>query len=267
MEKIVDKKKELQTNLISSFLILLSICLFIALLINLRFGEDCATVIVGMLGVCAALFAPTAAYYFYDAWKDQKQYELEKEIFEIMLDNLALSYYEMTQINTRIIRISKLLSDNLVVCKNINEIVTTYNPSRFILIYAQLDKYGVIKNDLSLLILFREYENSYLLLKRLNHSLLKAYNSYFEKINKDDIYNSSHDFSSRKYLTDYERNIYSLEINLFNSIFNHKNKTTFFGDRTGILNIESSMCYEEADKNLRKLYDDMVKLVTNEMKP
>lgn len=75
-----EKKKELKTNLISSFLILLSCCLTVALLINLRFHQDCATVIVGMLGVCATLYAPVAAFFFYDSWKIQAHYHLKQNL-------------------------------------------------------------------------------------------------------------------------------------------------------------------------------------------
>lgn len=88
-----EKKKKLLTNLVSSFLTLLSVCLLIALLINLRFHQDCATVIVGMLSVCATLYAPVAAFFFYDSWKDQKKYDLNKELL-LEIDNILYSIYE-----------------------------------------------------------------------------------------------------------------------------------------------------------------------------
>lgn len=67
--------KRLLRNLISSFLILLSICLFISLLIILKFQEDCASVIVGMLGVCATLYAPISAFHFFGNWKNETVYK------------------------------------------------------------------------------------------------------------------------------------------------------------------------------------------------
>ncbi|NUF13950.1 hypothetical protein HUN21_19190, partial [Acinetobacter oleivorans] len=73
-EKLI-ANKELRNKLISVFLILLSICLCVALLIILKYGESCPEVIVGMLGVCATLYAPIAAFYLIDTWKEQVQHE------------------------------------------------------------------------------------------------------------------------------------------------------------------------------------------------
>lgn len=89
----MSNKKELKTNLISSFLVLLSCCLGVALLINLWFQQDCATVIVGMLGVCAALYAPLAAYFFYGSWKDQHNTEIEQSYINEFLIRLRKIIY------------------------------------------------------------------------------------------------------------------------------------------------------------------------------
>lgn len=114
-----DKEKKLLVNLVSTFLILLSACLFIALLIILRFKESCPEVIVGMLGVCATLYAPLAAFFFYDSWKDQKNYELEKEYAGKILE--LVNYFDIDTHNkySATKSIEELLSKNQLILKNI----------------------------------------------------------------------------------------------------------------------------------------------------
>ncbi|TCB47339.1 hypothetical protein E0H80_16205 [Acinetobacter sp. ANC 4779] len=84
--------KKLVRNLISSFLTLLSICLFIALLIILRFKQDSPLVIVGMLGVCATLYAPLSAFYFFGNWKNETVY---KDVLNAITElNLKVKEFE-----------------------------------------------------------------------------------------------------------------------------------------------------------------------------
>lgn len=107
-----EKKKELQTNLISSFLILLSFCLVIALLINLKFQQDCATVIVGMLGVCATLYAPVAAFFLYDSWKEQKNFDTDLELLKECDENHIRLKKELDIICNKIIKIYNEYENN-----------------------------------------------------------------------------------------------------------------------------------------------------------
>lgn len=88
MEK---KQKKLLENLVSTFLILLSSCLFIALLIILKFQESCPEVIIGMLGVCATLYAPIAAFFFYDSWKEQTKYSKKLDFLLEIRQELRLT--------------------------------------------------------------------------------------------------------------------------------------------------------------------------------
>lgn len=101
--------KKLLKNLISSFLILLSICLFISLLIILKFKEDCATVIVDMLGVCATLYAPISAFYFFGNWKNETVY---KDVLNAIAElNLKVKEFEEIHRNANSIFHSQHLMD------------------------------------------------------------------------------------------------------------------------------------------------------------
>lgn len=84
-----NREKKLLINLVSTFLILLSACLFIALLIILKFKESCPEVIVGMLGVCATLYAPVAAFFFYDSWKEQFYFMKREEAIEKYIEQVS----------------------------------------------------------------------------------------------------------------------------------------------------------------------------------
>jgi len=114
-----EKKKKLLINLVSSFLIILSICLVIALLINLRFHQDCATVIVGMLGVCATLYAPIAAFFFYDSWKEQHNKNVYSDLATEYLKQFEDVFYQMLTLDRHYLECTQeiakiLMNTNLV---------------------------------------------------------------------------------------------------------------------------------------------------------
>lgn len=125
------KKKDLLIKLLSSLFILLSFCLAIALLINLKFRQDCATVIVGMLGVCATLYAPVAAFFLYDSWKDQHNKNIDSKYYSQALDSFK-------NISTTVRKLKTLYEK----CNYINSNNRTSNIKYF------KEKYIVIKNEL-----------------------------------------------------------------------------------------------------------------------
>lgn len=174
------KKKKLLTNLVSSFLILISICLFIALLINLKFHQDCATVITGMLGVCATLYAPIAAFFLYDSWKEQKQYELEKQYAEDVLkaiisikDQLTRKYYSFLNFKTymekKLIAINSLFSNEktISISQQLNEAIAKFE---------LLESISIKKPNK---LLFENFEYSILLLNNYNNTFEEKYEKYY----------------------------------------------------------------------------------------
>lgn len=123
-----------------------------------------------------------------------------------------------------------------------------------------------MNSNQDLLFLFREYENSFLLLNRLNQNLINIYDSYYEKIDQNTIEKSPSNFSSRQYFDKYEKIHYRDEIKNFSDIINTKVKTNFWGDRKGIKNIESNISYKEADFKLRESYDNFIKIIIKKNK-
>lgn len=145
-----ENKKKLKTNLISSFLILLSCCLAVALLINLRFHEDCATVIVSMLGVCAAFYAPVAAYFLYDSWKEQKRYEIIKELMIDIATILSDVYAKIEKSAILATSLKKIENDKVI----LNNLINSNNLRKaddLNKIYTLINLYENITNDKDLM--------------------------------------------------------------------------------------------------------------------
>lgn len=225
------KKKKLLTNLVSSFLILLCVCLFIALLINLKFHQDCATVITGMLGVCATLYAPIAAFFLYESWKDQKQYDLEKQYAEE-------TFRLISQLNTRISKVyytfKALKSDisNEIVALNSLYSHQQDDMSYSEILYSSKAQFELI-NDISTnkisQKIYDDFEYSALIINEKLNDVRKAYDSYYKEL-PDNLKTSTNtqrlrknlDYILPKRLSNTElalskhlKNKYTFEINLY----------------------------------------------------
>lgn len=172
-------KKELTTNLISSFLILLSCCLLVALLINLRFQQDCATVIVGMLGVCAALYAPIAAFFFYDSWKEQKNYELKKELLVKLSELLSIQYLKIMKHARRADRLKEI--ENSEICiPNFNEAKSCYDTDLLNEMFSILKIYEAFTDNKSLMQYKENFDNHAFELETFLKNIEFHYSKYYQ---------------------------------------------------------------------------------------
>ena len=177
------QKKKLLTNLTISFLILFSVCLCVALIINLKFSQDCATVITAMLGVCATLYAPIAAFFLYDSWKEQKQYDIEKqyaeEAFKLVAHiNNAISreYYSFKSIKSD-------LFVHLVALNVLYDKISDVNYSEKL---YDLEAIFELINDISYrkidITFFREFEYIFILLRQKLKDTRGVYDEYYKEL-------------------------------------------------------------------------------------
>lgn len=188
----MDKKnKGLLIKLLSSFFTLLIFCLAIALLINLKFRQDCATVIVGMLGVCATLYAPVAAFFFYDSWKDQKQYELEKQYAEDILMTAISIHDELTREYYSFLNFISYMQNKLIAINGLYSSENMYNYSKAI--NDTSAKFELLQSVLNKKInksILDNFEYSVICLNSLNNTMKELYEDYY-KLLPDDMKNSN----------------------------------------------------------------------------
>lgn len=256
------KKKKLLTNLVSSFLILLCTCLFIALLINLKFNQDCATVITGMLGVCATLYAPIAAFFLYDSWKDQKQYELEKQYAEDtfklisqLKTRISREYYTFksfkSDISKELVALNSLYSNQN---SNISYSEILYNANAYFELINDTSNNKISPN------IYDDFEFSALILNAKLKDVRKAYDSYYKELpnelktstNTQRLYkNLTYNPTETEYeLTKHLTNRYKFEINLYHE--------------GNYINFEFN--YEELYANFLLKYNDLKNELTNKIK-
>lgn len=243
MDIISDKKLSLIAKLIVAYVLLLDFA-FLIFALTAEPTTDVASVTASLLGWSATLYTPMAAYILYDSWKNQKQYDFEKEILDTILQNLSESYYEIIPLNVRINHIKNRFYGNISLIPNLYEFSPDYNPRKMQTIYAQLDKINIIKSDIGLLEIFRDYENTYLALKNLNNKLILISENIEEKtsIEKENI------------------------TELFNVIYDEKKTYIYHGDRTNAKRIEVNLNYRDADIILRDKYNDLTKIILSEIK-
>lgn len=122
MSIINDKKLSLIVKLIISYVILLDF-VFLFYVFNTDPSSDQTargSVLTNLLVWSATLFTPIAAYFFYDSWKDQKNYELNKEIL-LEVDTILYSIYEELGKNSRRVETLKEINNYKVILEKHGE--------------------------------------------------------------------------------------------------------------------------------------------------
>lgn len=85
----MNKKINLIGKLSITYAFLLSLCfLFYALIVLPETGAEIVNAKVGLLGWSATIFAPIAAYFLLDSWKDQTKYNAKLDLLTKMVDEL-----------------------------------------------------------------------------------------------------------------------------------------------------------------------------------
>ncbi|MDC5223261.1 hypothetical protein NRA24_14140, partial [Acinetobacter baumannii] len=100
----MSKKFELIIKLVITYIFLLAICFIIYALIVLPVtGAEKVNAIIGLMGWSATIFAPIAAFYLIDNWKDQAKY------------------------NEQLTTLTSMINETLFLVKNIIDIRTNQN--------------------------------------------------------------------------------------------------------------------------------------------
>lgn len=258
------KKKDLLIKLLSSFFTLLSVCLAIALLINLKFRQDYATVIVGMLGVCATLYAPVAAYFFYDSWKDQKNYDFKKSLIENIIENYSSIHYSVLM-NARYGKAVSEIDKELIVFQNFEKVSPSKNYSNpHTLVYANISIYEKLTGDEEVRKLYRWFESCTMTLDTIHMEIFQIYKDYYERIDKslfEDLAKDS--IRHRVYKDSDEKNLFNYEIKQMKDLKEFKSQIKYHGNNL----IEYEKNYHELIEMYEEKADELITLLIEKIKP
>ncbi|WP_336933172.1 hypothetical protein [Acinetobacter bereziniae] len=98
----MNKKFELLAKLIITYVIMLGICfLLYSYVVIPTNGAEKINAITGLLGWSATIFAPIAAYFFLNSWKEQTQYNSALEKIEAMIEQLSILVTQLDEIRNK----------------------------------------------------------------------------------------------------------------------------------------------------------------------
>lgn len=86
----MDKKIDLIAKLFITYIFILALCFLVYSLVVLpTSGAEKVNAIIGLLGWSATIFAPVAAFFLLDSWKDQTKYNANLELISEMVHVLS----------------------------------------------------------------------------------------------------------------------------------------------------------------------------------
>ncbi|MFW1942905.1 hypothetical protein ACG93R_05290 [Acinetobacter guillouiae] len=98
----MNKKIELLAKLTITYVIMLGICfLLYSYVVIPTNGAEKINAITGLLGWSATIFAPIAAYFFLNSWKEQTQYNSALEKIEEMLEQITFLVNQIEEIRNK----------------------------------------------------------------------------------------------------------------------------------------------------------------------
>lgn len=133
----MSKKFELIIKLFLTYIFLLALCfIFYSLIVLPTNGAEKVNAIIGLLGWSATIFAPIAAFYLIDNWKEQTKYNEQLSILSSMIDETMflvknLSEYRTDQkVAQHLTNCYQLLSiENLNAIKTKEEVILEFKDS------------------------------------------------------------------------------------------------------------------------------------------
>lgn len=177
----MDKKVNLIGKLFITYAFLLVLCfLFYSLIILPETGAEIVNAKVGILGWSATIFAPIAAYFLLDSWKDQRKYELEYEYLSSIIKNLKPIYEELIIIrgNSLIIKntsVKLILYNEFIIRSNLNF------QNSLLALYPDINIYSKIKKDDFLENTYHKFDKKCFQIQMHYRFLIGFYSDYYNK--------------------------------------------------------------------------------------
>ncbi|MCJ8163137.1 hypothetical protein [Acinetobacter zhairhuonensis] len=260
MNIIDDKKLSLFFKLIISYALLLNLA-FLFYVFNTDPASDQTAkgaVLTNLLVWTATLFTPVAAFFFYDSWKEQKNYEFKKEIL-IKLNDLAASEYIKILKKSRSADRLKKIKDEIIILSDFNKVLESMNNDIFNEMYALAKIHQKLTGKSVIIDLKEKFDlNSFEIVNILS-KLEIQYNLYYKKLNLESSINNQY----RSYKKG-EKDVVTIEINEINYLISKK----FEFYRTDLNGIDHyyEITYDEAVNRFTDSYNLLLDKIVSEIK-
>lgn len=261
MNIIDDKKVSLIAKLIISYALLLNFA-FLFYVFNTDPGSDQTArgaVFTNLLVWTATLYTPIAAYFFYDSWKEQKNYDLKKELM-IKVSELVSAQFLKIMKYARIADRLKEIENSEIIIPNFSDVKYCYDVDILNEIFAILKIYEEFSDDESLKKYKDDFDNHAFELKTFLARIEKkylAYTSILEIVPESDMTQIKNYKFGRKEKVRKEiwniKDIMEIETEFENT------------DINGNVN-KYKITYDQAHDRFEKSYKDFIKAITNKMK-
>ncbi|MGQ1417610.1 hypothetical protein ACT405_17830 [Acinetobacter baumannii] len=232
----------------------------------LKITGDDLDAFVGLLGVGATLFGGYMAIYLFTDWRDQKQFEVEKEKLDNILKFLGGIHTSLILLNSDINYLNKTENQFTYYPK----ILERRNPNiqdELFNMFSEIKVYSILANNEDLIKLYNNFEKTCFALFGLNEIYIKnEYKKYLDCIYENHMEDESN-------IAGYEKN-YTLEtkIPLKEYIIMLKVKLEYklprsVIDTNGNVILNESKTYLEYIKQARKEVDEMMMYCAEKIKP
>ncbi|WP_180044486.1 MULTISPECIES: hypothetical protein [unclassified Acinetobacter] len=207
----------------------------------------------------ATIFAPIAAYFFYDNWKEQKNYELKKELMIKLSELVSAQFLKIMKYARRADRLKEI--ENLeIIIPNFSDAKYCYDVDILNEIFAVLNIYEGISNDESLTAYKDKFDNHAFELTSFLKKIEKKYSEYTSIL---EIVPESTNSVTKTYN-------FGRQEKVINNILSIKsimeNEVDFENtDINGNIN-RYKTTYDKAYDNFETVYKDYIKAITNKMK-
>lgn len=261
MNLINDKKLSLLVKLIIGYALLLNFA-FLVFSLTAVSTTDVASVTASLLGWTATLYTPVAAYLLYDSWKDQKSYDLKKEIITKILEGITATRYPMIK---RIRRATELtgINEKFILLKNFKSIKIDQDDSpHHIQVYVNIEIYEYLTNDEKIRDLYRWYESYYMQIDKIHGKIYNIYNDYYNKIGPElSKYIHENSILSQPYNIDIKESNFLPEIRNMKDLIDEKFYITYDG-KSPIAYYET---YSEMTENFESKANELLKLLVKKI--
>lgn len=181
----MDKKIDLIAKLFITYIFILALCFLVYSLVVLPTnGAEKVNAIIGLLGWSATIFAPIAAIFLLDNWKDQKAYELRKEYISFLLHDLRSVFSKILIISTTTSNI-KRLDSHLVIKNEYLNYKDLEIGSLVINLFGNIKVISKIDNNSSLLELYDDFELHVFFIDYVYKNMIKRYINYYNQFTRD----------------------------------------------------------------------------------
>jgi len=231
----------------------------------LRITGDDLDAYVGLLGVGATLFGGYMAIYLFADWKDQKQFELEKEKLDNILKFLGGIHTSLVFLKSDIHCLNSVESKFIYY----PEVVKKRNPNiknELFNMFSEIKVYSILSGNKDLIDLYNNFEKTCFIIFGLNEVFIKEeyqkyldciYENGFEKKDNIDSYEKGYTVQTKIPL---KSHIIMLKVKL-----EHKLPRVIY-DRNGNVRLSESKIYLEYIEQARQEIDEMIEYCSQKIK-